>query len=145
MHFVIDEQIDQDFIKAIANRDEEYLTSIDEGALESSTRELENWIGGGRVSVWNQPERWSGGLCFLLPPTALFQRPKVGWSQRLLETIVNIGATDQPEVKRPPKRKHERHDQTRTHPCCANGPAAFCRWICGAELHRQTGVGGKLR
>jgi hypothetical protein len=45
LHFVVDEQIDQDFIKAIANRDEEYLTSIDEEGLESSTSELKNWTG----------------------------------------------------------------------------------------------------
>jgi OH-DDVA oxygenase len=44
-HFVIDERLDQDFIKAIANRDADYLTSIDEETLQSGTSELKNWIG----------------------------------------------------------------------------------------------------
>lgn len=44
-HFVIDEQLDQDFIKAIAARDADYLSSIDEATLQSGTSELKNWIG----------------------------------------------------------------------------------------------------
>ena len=44
-HFVIDEQLDQDVIKAIADRDADYLMGIDEHTLQSGTSELKNWIG----------------------------------------------------------------------------------------------------
>jgi len=44
-HFVIDEQLDRDFIAAIERRDADYLTSIDEQTLQSGTSELKNWIG----------------------------------------------------------------------------------------------------
>lgn len=44
-HFVIDEQLDQAFIQAIAERDADYLTSMDEETLQSGTSELKNWIG----------------------------------------------------------------------------------------------------
>jgi hypothetical protein len=44
-HFVIDEQLDQDFLKAIGERDADYLMRIDEQTLQSGTSELKNWIG----------------------------------------------------------------------------------------------------
>jgi len=44
-HFVIDEDLDRRFIEAIANRDAEFLKSMDEQTLQSGTSELKNWIG----------------------------------------------------------------------------------------------------
>jgi OH-DDVA oxygenase/3-O-methylgallate 3,4-dioxygenase len=44
-HFVIDEDLDQKVIKALAERDGETLTSIDESYLQSGTSEIKNWIG----------------------------------------------------------------------------------------------------
>jgi OH-DDVA oxygenase len=44
-HFVINKQLDQVFIKAIAGRDADYLLGIDEPTLQSGTSELKNWIG----------------------------------------------------------------------------------------------------
>lgn len=43
-HFVIDEEFDRMFLTALANRDVEALTSIDERLLQSGTSELKNWI-----------------------------------------------------------------------------------------------------
>ncbi|MET0307337.1 MAG: protocatechuate 3,4-dioxygenase [Sphingomonas sp.] len=43
-HFVIDEDFDRLFLKAIAERDAGVLTGIDEGALQSGTSELKTWI-----------------------------------------------------------------------------------------------------
>lgn len=43
-HFVIDEQFDAAFIKAIENRDEGYLSSIPASTLVAGTSELRNWI-----------------------------------------------------------------------------------------------------
>lgn len=44
-HFVIDELLDQQVIAALANRDAEFLTRLDEATLQSGTSELKNWIG----------------------------------------------------------------------------------------------------
>ena len=44
-HFVIDEELDKAFIDAIANRDGDYLTGVDERTLQSGTSEMKNWIG----------------------------------------------------------------------------------------------------
>lgn len=43
-HFVIDEQLDLDLIRALAERDEAALTGMPESALQSGTSELKNWI-----------------------------------------------------------------------------------------------------
>ncbi|HWW64707.1 MAG TPA: protocatechuate 3,4-dioxygenase [Sphingomonadaceae bacterium] len=43
-HFVIDEQFDAMFLKAIAERDAETLMRIDEELLQSGTSELKTWI-----------------------------------------------------------------------------------------------------
>lgn len=44
-HFVIDEDLDKAFFRALNNRDAEFLTSLDEETLQSGTSELKNWIG----------------------------------------------------------------------------------------------------
>ena len=43
-HFVIDEDFDQRFIKALRERDTKYLTSIPLPQLQSGTSELKSWI-----------------------------------------------------------------------------------------------------
>lgn len=43
-HFTIDERFDRDFLEAIANRDGEALSRIDDGLLQSGTSELKTWI-----------------------------------------------------------------------------------------------------
>ena len=43
-HFVIDEDLDQLFIKALSKRDDNTLTSLDEGYFQTGTSELKNWI-----------------------------------------------------------------------------------------------------
>lgn len=43
-HFVIDEDLDQLFLKALENRDVEALTSLDERYFQTGTSELKNWI-----------------------------------------------------------------------------------------------------
>jgi hypothetical protein len=44
-HFVIDEELDQVVIEALANRDADALTSIDESLYQSGSSELKNWVG----------------------------------------------------------------------------------------------------
>lgn len=44
-HFVIDEELDQVVIQALANRDADALTNIDESLYQSGTSELKNWVG----------------------------------------------------------------------------------------------------
>jgi hypothetical protein len=43
-HFVIDEQLDQTILTALANRDGNALTSLSEDLLQSGSSELKNWI-----------------------------------------------------------------------------------------------------
>ncbi len=43
-HFVIDEEIDHIFMDAIAKRDANALTTLDEGYFQTGTSELKNWI-----------------------------------------------------------------------------------------------------
>lgn len=43
-HFVIDEDLDRLVFKALADRDAETLTNIDESLLQSGSSELKNWI-----------------------------------------------------------------------------------------------------
>jgi OH-DDVA oxygenase/3-O-methylgallate 3,4-dioxygenase len=43
-HFVIDEELDQLFMKALAERDTDTLTSLKEGHFQTGTSELKNWI-----------------------------------------------------------------------------------------------------
>lgn len=43
-HFVIDEEIDKIFMDAIANRNADAITSLDEGYFQTGTSELKNWI-----------------------------------------------------------------------------------------------------
>ncbi len=43
-HFVIDEDIDKIFMDAIAARDSDALTAVDEGYFQTGTSELKNWI-----------------------------------------------------------------------------------------------------
>jgi len=43
-HFVIDEDLDQLFMEALANRDAKTLTSLDEKYFQTGTSELKNWI-----------------------------------------------------------------------------------------------------
>ncbi|MCP5381587.1 MAG: protocatechuate 3,4-dioxygenase [Kordiimonadaceae bacterium] len=43
-HFVIDEDLDQLFIKAIRERDAKTLISLEEGYFQTGTSELKNWI-----------------------------------------------------------------------------------------------------
>jgi len=43
-HFVIDEELDWAFFKALNHRDEQALTSMAEADLQSGTSELKNWI-----------------------------------------------------------------------------------------------------
>jgi Catalytic LigB subunit of aromatic ring-opening dioxygenase len=43
-HFVIDEQLDQTILNALANRDGSTLTAINEDLLQSGSSELKNWI-----------------------------------------------------------------------------------------------------
>ena len=44
-HFVIDEDLDQLVLSAIADQDWQTLTSLDDELLQSGTSELKNWIG----------------------------------------------------------------------------------------------------
>ena len=43
-HFVIDEEFDRNFVKALGNKDKDYLTSIPLTLLQSGTSELKSWI-----------------------------------------------------------------------------------------------------
>ncbi len=43
-HFVIDEELDRKFIKAISARDADALINLDEGYFQTGTSELKNWI-----------------------------------------------------------------------------------------------------
>lgn len=43
-HFVIDEELDQTFMKAIQARDAETITSLDERYFQTGTSELKNWV-----------------------------------------------------------------------------------------------------
>lgn len=43
-HFVIDEAFDATFLRALAERDADTLTGIDDGLLQSGTSELKTWI-----------------------------------------------------------------------------------------------------
>ncbi|MDA0707778.1 MAG: protocatechuate 3,4-dioxygenase [Proteobacteria bacterium] len=43
-HFVIDEDLDQLFLNAIANKDAKTLTALEEGYFQTGTSELKNWI-----------------------------------------------------------------------------------------------------
>lgn len=43
-HFVIDEELDQLFMKSISERDSDTLTNLDERYFQTGTSELKNWI-----------------------------------------------------------------------------------------------------
>lgn len=43
-HFVIDEELDQLFMKAISERDSDTLTNLDEKHFQTGTSELKNWL-----------------------------------------------------------------------------------------------------
>ncbi|MYU26320.1 hypothetical protein [Streptomyces sp. SID8352] len=43
-HFVVDEELDRDFLTALRAGDERYLTSLDPALMRSGTSELRNWI-----------------------------------------------------------------------------------------------------
>lgn len=43
-HFVVDEQLDRDFLAALVAKDERWLTELDPATLRSGTSELRNWI-----------------------------------------------------------------------------------------------------
>lgn len=43
-HFVIDEELDRGFIKALADKDRDFMTALGDGLLRSGTSELRNWI-----------------------------------------------------------------------------------------------------
>lgn len=48
-HFVIDEDFDREFLRAITEGDTQYLTSIDERLLQAGTSECKNWIAAAAV------------------------------------------------------------------------------------------------
>ncbi|MFF5297121.1 hypothetical protein [Paractinoplanes globisporus] len=43
-HFVIDEELDRDFLRALATRDADHLRGIEDDLMRSGTSELRNWI-----------------------------------------------------------------------------------------------------
>jgi hypothetical protein len=43
-HFVIDEDLDRAFLKALADKDRDFMTGLTDGELRSGTSELRNWI-----------------------------------------------------------------------------------------------------
>jgi len=63
-HFVIDEDLDRLFIQAIAERDWQSLTALDDELLQSGTSELKNWIGAAGALF---PTKLSGGLVDYVP------------------------------------------------------------------------------
>jgi OH-DDVA oxygenase/3-O-methylgallate 3,4-dioxygenase len=63
-HFVIDEDLDGLFIQAIAERDWQSLTALDDELLQSGTSELKNWIGAAGALF---PTKLSGGLVDYVP------------------------------------------------------------------------------
>jgi OH-DDVA oxygenase/3-O-methylgallate 3,4-dioxygenase len=63
-HFVIDEDLDQLFLNAIAERDWQTLTSLDDELLQSGTSELKNWIGAAGALF---PTKLSGGIVDYVP------------------------------------------------------------------------------
>ena len=63
-HFVIDEDLDNLFIQAIAERDWQSLTALDDELLQSGTSELKNWIGAAGALF---PTKLSGGVVDYVP------------------------------------------------------------------------------
>jgi len=63
-HFVVDEQLDHEFIDAISKRDAEYLSNIEEKTLQSGASELKNWIGAAGLLFGTQLQ---GGLVDYIP------------------------------------------------------------------------------
>jgi hypothetical protein len=50
-HFVIDEDLDRAFLKALAGKDREFLADLEDDLLRSGTSELRNWIvAGGAIA-----------------------------------------------------------------------------------------------
>jgi 3-O-methylgallate 3,4-dioxygenase len=43
-HFVIDEELDRGFLKALVDKDREFMTGLDADLLRSGTSEMRNWI-----------------------------------------------------------------------------------------------------
>lgn len=43
-HFVIDEDLDRAFIKALIDKDREFMVSLEDDQLRSGTSELRNWV-----------------------------------------------------------------------------------------------------
>lgn len=43
-HFVIDEELDRGFMKALIDKDREFMTGLGDDLLRSGTSELRNWI-----------------------------------------------------------------------------------------------------
>lgn len=63
-HFVIDEDLDQVVLKAIAERDARTLTGIDESLYQSGTSELKNWVAAAGALF---PTELSGGVVDYVP------------------------------------------------------------------------------
>jgi hypothetical protein len=50
-HFVVDEDVDRAFLKALAGKDREFLADLEDDLLRSGTSELRNWIvAGGAIA-----------------------------------------------------------------------------------------------
>ena len=61
---MIDEDLDNLFIQAIAERDWQSLTALDDELLQSGTSELKNWIGAAGALF---PTKLSGGVVDYVP------------------------------------------------------------------------------